>query len=83
MPTKTRIITVSILILLGGALFFYCVFSNPTDIASQAKASSTTVAESETAPVKETSAGGEEQNKSGQSNQSRSGNRPRPRSGAI
>jgi len=83
MPTKTRIITVSILILLGGILFFYCVFSHPTDITSQAKAGSTAVTMSETAPVKETSSGGEEQNKSGQNNQSSSGNRPRPRSGAI
>ena len=83
MPTKTRIITVSILILLGGALFFYCVFSHPTDITSQAKAGSTTATMSETAPVKEPSAGGEEQNKSDQSNQSRSQNRSRPRSGAT
>ena len=83
MPTKTRIITVSILILLGGVLFFYCLFSNPTDITSQAKAGSTAVAESEAAPVKETSTGSEEQNRSGQNNQSSSGNRPRPRSGAI
>jgi hypothetical protein len=83
MPTKTRIISVSILILLGGALFFYCVFSHPTDITSQAKAGSTAVAQSEAAPVKETSTGGEEQNKSGQSNQSRSESRSRPRSGAT
>jgi hypothetical protein len=83
MPTRKRIITVSILILLGVALFFYCAFSNPTDITSQAKAGSATVADSEAASVKKTSAGGEEQKKSDKNNQSSSGNRPRPRSGAI
>jgi outer membrane lipoprotein-sorting protein len=83
MPTKKRIITVSILILLGGALFFYCAFSNPTDITSQAKAGSATIASSEAASVKETSTGSEEQKKSDQSNQSRSQSRSRPRSGAI
>ena len=83
MPTKTRIVIVSILILLGGALFCYCVFSYPTEIANQAKGNPTTVTGSESAPVKETSAGCEEQNKSDQNKQSSSENRSRPRSGAT
>ena len=83
MPTKTRIIVVSILILLGGALFFYCAFSYPTDIAAQAKGDPTPVTVSESAPVKEISAGCEEQNKSDQNKQTNSENRSRPRSGAT
>ena len=83
MPTKTRIITVSILILLGGALFFYCAFSKPADNTAQAMGNPTTVSKSESTPGKETSAGGEEQNKSDQNKQSSSGNRSRPRSGSI
>ena len=82
MPTKTRIIIVSILILLGGALFSYCVFFYPIEIATQAKGGSATVTGAEAAPVKETSTGAE-RDKSVQPNQSRPERRPRPKAGAI
>jgi hypothetical protein len=83
MPTKTRIIFVSILILLGGALFSYCVFFYPIEIATPVQGASTTVTASEAAPVKETSIGGVERDKSGQTNQTRSQDKPRPRSGST
>jgi hypothetical protein len=83
MPTKTRIIIVSILILLGGALFSYCVFFYPIEITAQVKGDSTTVTGLEAAPVKETSIGGVERDKSGQTNQNRSEGRSRPKAGAT
>ncbi len=84
MPTKTRIIIVSILILFGGALFSYCMFFYPPiEIATQAKGGSTTVTGAEAAPVKEISTGGPERDKSDQPNQSRPERRPRPKAGAI
>lgn len=83
MPTKTRIIIVSILILLGGALFSYCVFFYPIEITTQVKGGSTTVTGLEAAPVKETSIGGVERDKSGQTNQTRSEGRSRPKAGAT
>lgn len=83
MPTKTRIIIVSMIILLGGALFSYCLFFRPTEITAQARGDSTTVTGLEAAPVMGTSIDGVEQEKSGQNNQSRSGGRSRPRSGAT
>ena len=83
MPSKTRIIFVSILILLGGALFFYCVFFYPIDIASPVQGGSSTVTASDAATVKETSTGDVEQGKSGQTTKDRSEVRPRPRSGAT
>ncbi len=91
MPTKPRIIIVSILILLGGALFYYCAAFYPFEIAAQVKAVSTTITEPEPAPelapeptpVKETSIETPEQDKSEPVNQSPPERRPRPRSGAI
>ena len=83
MPTKTRIIIVSILILLGGALFCYCAVFYPIEITTQAKVRSTTVTGSEPTPVKETSIGGVERDKSGQTKQTRSEGRPRPKAGAT
>jgi hypothetical protein len=83
MPTKTRIIIVSILILLGGALFSYCVFFYPVEIATPVQGGPTTVTTSDAAPVKEISTGGVERDKSGQTKQTRSEGRPRPRSGAT
>ncbi|MBN2182636.1 MAG: hypothetical protein JW715_12050 [Sedimentisphaerales bacterium] len=83
MPTKTRIIIVSMLILLGGALFSFCLFIHPTEITAQAQDNSTVIAESESATVEAASAETKEQDKSEQNNQSRSESRPRPRSGAI
>ncbi|MHC4536702.1 MAG: hypothetical protein ACYS6K_22365 [Planctomycetota bacterium] len=79
MPTKTRIIIVSILILLGGALFSYCVFFYPIDITAQVKGSSATVSASEPAPAKDTSIGCVEPDKSAQINQARSERRSRPK----
>lgn len=83
MPTKTRIITVSIIILLGGALFSYCLFFNSTEITTQAEDGSTTVAELEAAQAQNTSIDGAEQDKSQQNNQTRTERRSRPRSGSI
>jgi hypothetical protein len=83
MPTKTRIILVSILILLGGALFCYCAIFYPTTITTQAKAGSTTVTGSGPASAEATSVGSAEQDKSGQLNQTRSEGRSRPRTGAT
>jgi len=83
MPSKTRIIFVSILILLGGALFSYCVFFYPIEIAAPVQGGSTTVTASDAAPVKETSAGGVERDKSGQTKKNSSEGRPRPRAGAT
>ena len=78
MPTKTRIIFVSILILLGGVLFSYCVFFYPIEIVTPVQGGSF-----EAAPAKEVSIGGVERGKSGQANQTRSEGRPRPRAGAT
>jgi hypothetical protein len=83
MPSKTKIVMVSILILLGGALFAYCAFFYPTEISTQAKAGSTAVTGAEAAPAKETSTGGIEQDNSNQPNQTRSERKPRPKAGAI
>jgi len=79
MPTRTRTITVSILILLGGALFAWCVFFYPTEITAQAKGGSATVSASEPATAKDTSIGTVEQDKSAQTNQARSQRRSRPK----
>ena len=83
MPSKTRIIFVSILILLGGALFFYCVFFYPIDIAAPVQGDPSTVTASGAVPVEETSTGGVERDKSGRTAKGRSEGRPRPRSGAT
>lgn len=83
MSAKTRIIIVSILILLGGALFCYCVFSYPSEITAQAKGDSITVTGSGPAPVEAASIGGVERDKSEQNSQTPSEGRSRPRSGAT
>jgi len=83
MPTKTRIVIVSILILLGGALFYYCAVFYPIEITTPVKGGLTTVTRSETAPVKETSIGGVQRDKSGQKNQTRSESKSRPKAGAT
>ena len=56
MPSKTRIILVGILILLGGALFCYCAVFYPTEDAAQAEDASTTIAAAQTAPAQAASA---------------------------
>ena len=83
MPSKTRFIFVSTLILLGGVLFSYCVFFYPVEIATPVQGASTTVTASEAVPVKETSTGGAERDKSGQAKQTRSESKPRPRAGST
>jgi len=83
MPPKTRIIIVSLLILLGGVLFSYCVFFYPIEIATPVQGGSKTVAGLETAPVKETSTGGVERDKSNQTNQTSSEGRSRLKAGAT
>ena len=83
MPAKTRIIIVSLLILLGGVLFSYCVFFYPIEIATPVQGGSIAVTGLEAAPVKEISIGGVERDKSGQTNQTRSEGRSRPKAGAT
>ena len=83
MPSKTRIIIVSLLILLGGALFCYCAVFYPAEDATQAKSSSTTLTGSDVAAAQATSIGDVEQDKSDQLSQTRSQSKPRPRSGAT
>jgi hypothetical protein len=83
MPTKTRIVIVSILILLGGALFYYCAVFYPIELTTPVKGGLTTVTRSETAPVKETSIGGVEKDKSAQKSQTRSESKSRPKAGAT
>ena len=83
MPTKPRIIIVSVLILLGGALFTYCVLFYPIEIATQVQGGSTTVTGLEAAPVKDTSTTASKKDKSSQTSQTRSGGRSRPRAGAT
>ena len=83
MPTKTRVIIVSLLILLGGVLFYYCAFFYPIEVTAQVKGSSTPAIGSETTPVKVTSTGGVERDKTGQTNPTRSEGKSRPRTGAT
>jgi len=83
MPTRTRITIVAVLILLGGALFYYCAVFYPIEITTQVKGDSTTVTGSEPTPVNKTSICGEESNKSGQANQTSSKGKSRPRAGAT
>jgi hypothetical protein len=83
MPAKTRIIIVSLLILLGGALFAYCVLFYPIEIATPVQGGSATVAGLKAATVKDASTTASEQDKSSQTNQNRSGGRSRPRAGAT
>ena len=73
MSTKIRVIIVSIIILLGGALFSYCVFSYPVDTTVQAAIGTN----------KETPKSGTERNKSGQTKKTRSKGRSGPKAGAI
>ena len=80
MPTKTRIIIVTVLILLGGALFSYCVFFYPVEITTQVKGGSTTISASDSANAKQTSPGCVEPDKSNQVNQPSSNRRSRTRS---
>jgi hypothetical protein len=83
MPTKTRIITVTILILLGGALFSYCVFFYPIDINTQVKGGSTAISASEGPSVKDTPTSTVGTNKSSQTKQSRSQRKSPPKAGPI
>jgi len=83
MPTRTRITIVAVLILLGGALFYYCAVFYPIEITTQVKGDSTTVTGSEPTSVNQTSICGEENNKSGQVNQTSSKSKSRPRAGAT
>ena len=83
MPTKTRIIIVSLLILLGGVLFCYCAVFYPIEITTPAKGGSTPSVGVETTHVKKTSTGGVERQKSNQTNPTRSQSKSRPRTGAT
>jgi hypothetical protein len=84
MPTKTRIIVVGFLILLGGVLFCYCALFYPIEITTQVKGGSTTAIGSEPTPVKKASTDGAERDKSRQTNQTPSERKSsRPRSGAT
>ena len=73
MPTRTRVIMVSILILFGGILFSYCTFCYPTDNAAQAPCL-TTLTNSQAGTALQ---GGAEQDKSDQNKQTSSKSRSR------
>ena len=77
MLTKTRIITVSLLILLGGALFCYCAVFYPIEDAAQVKDSSATLTGSDVAPVQAAAIGDVEQDKSDRLNQTQPKSKPR------
>jgi hypothetical protein len=79
MPNKIRVIIVSIIILLGGALFSYCAFSYPVKATAKAQSSLTTGIDTN----KETPRTGKGRNKSSQNNKIRSKGRSGPKAGAI
>lgn len=79
MPSKTRIITVSLLILLGAILFCYCAAFYPPDNTTQAEGVSTTVTESGVTSAQATSICNAEQGKSDRLGQTCSPSKPRPR----
>jgi hypothetical protein len=83
MPTRTRVIIVAVLILLGGALFYYCAVFYPVEITTRVKGGSTAVAGSELTPANKTSICSEENNNPKQADQTRSKGKPRPKSGAT
>ena len=83
MPTKTRIVFVSILILLGGVLFSYCVFFYPIEIATPVQGGSAAVTGLKATPVKDASTAASERDKSTQTSQSSSEGRSRPKAGAT
>jgi hypothetical protein len=61
MPAKTRVIIVCSLILLGGALFSYCAFFYPIEIATPAQGSFITAIGSEQASSEKISTGNSKQ----------------------
>ena len=79
MPNKIRVIIVSIIILFGGALFSYCLFSYPVETTAKAQSSLTTGIGTN----KGTPGMGKGRNKSSQSNKTRSKGRSGPKAGAI
>ena len=79
MSNKIRVIIVSIIILLGGALFSYCLFSYPVETAAQAQSGLTT----NIGTNNETPKTGTGRNKSSQNNKTRSKGRSGPKAGAI
>lgn len=83
MSTKTRIIVVSVLILLGGVLFGYCAALYPTDNANQLEAGSATVCDSQLASVEATPECDSEDIQSDSPKKTASAPKPRPRSGAT
>ena len=80
MPAKTRIIIVSLLILLGGVLFSYCLFFYPIEIATPVQGGSAAVTGLN---VKDASTAASEQDKSSQTGKSSSEGRSRPKAGAT
>jgi len=79
MPHKIRAIIVSIIILLGGVLFSYCVFSYPVETTAKAHSSLKTGIGTN----RETPGIGKGRNKSSQSNKTRYKGRSGPKAGAI
>ena len=79
MPNKIRVIIVSIIILLGGALFSYCMFSYPVENTAQAQSGLSAGISTN----KENTKTGSRQNKTSQSNETRSKGRSGPKAGAI
>ena len=79
MSNKIRVIIVCIIILLGGALFSYCVFSYPVETTVKAQSGLTTgIGTNEKTPKS-----GAGRNKSSQNNKTRSRGRSGPKAGAI
>jgi len=83
MPSKARLITVSLLILLGAALFCYCAVFYPTEDAAQAKGAPTALAASDVAPAQAASTCDAAQDTSNRSSRSASKSKPRPSRGAT
>ena len=78
MPNKAKIVTVSVLILLGAALFYYCAVLYPTESAAQGTVGSQAVCASGSETPEKATAASSTSTKSSSSQK-----RSRPRSGAT
>ena len=83
MPTKTRILFVCVVILLGGVLFGYCAALYPMESLTQVDTAPTTVCDAQVAPDQEASTGQPEQVPSAPPSQTRSQSKPRQKVGAT
>ena len=83
MSTKTRIVVVSILILLGGVLFGYCAAFYPTENAAQLEPGSTMACDAQMAAVQGEATGDSETVASDPPSRTAPSKKPRPRVGAT